>query len=280
MAVQFFTSPAGLVQWHGGFWVSPDNQPAEQPGVYLLQRFATGKCYVGISQNVFKRCRAHAKFHLRKLSNALRKYGKSAFVIVPIYYSACGIGHLEELEAVLIADFDSAAKGGYNVKLANGHVGPYGPEFSAICQKRRMRRCHNGHLYNEENTITDRRGHRACKSCRKERTKRHYERYGARNNLARALKRRAGRTIEEIEEARLQLLRRLAHAKRGQPLSPKIRAKMSVSKKGRPSNGVRQLSKCRHGHLYTENTVINSRGHRNCKICLAAQRERDKGRKR
>lgn len=57
------------------------------------------------------------------------------FVVVPVAYSVHGdTDHLPEIEAALIAEFDTI-KNGYNVQAASGAVGPYGEAFAAIAKR-------------------------------------------------------------------------------------------------------------------------------------------------
>jgi group I intron endonuclease len=313
MAAQFFASTTELVQWRGGFWASPNNLPSPKPGVYLIQHVQSGKGYIGISQNITKRLgnHAHGTRSSPKLANTVRKYGTDAFAAIPLYYSLDGTTDLANLEATLINEFDSV-KNGYNTKLAEGRVGPYGPAFGAIMKavlakpevkakqraywddpiakakqvirlrelaqdpevkakkstaalqswidpesrskriiglrdawqrpgmrekqdgaKRRKRTaCRNGHPYTEETTIISATGQRFCRTCRKLA----YKRNQARDALAQTLKRRAGRTAEEMQELHRQHLRHLADANRGKPCSAETRAKISAAAKHRALN--------------------------------------------
>ena len=47
-----------LVNWHG-LQADPDNLPLPRPGVYRTEHIASGRSYVGASQNVEARVRSH-----------------------------------------------------------------------------------------------------------------------------------------------------------------------------------------------------------------------------
>ena len=47
-----------LVNWHG-LQADPDNLPLPRPGVYRTEHIASGRSYVGASQNVKARVRSH-----------------------------------------------------------------------------------------------------------------------------------------------------------------------------------------------------------------------------
>ena len=122
---------------HRGFATIPGNYPRALPGAYRYVHAATNKCYVGISRSIAKR--QHHEGLKNKFSNALRKYGRSAFRLEPLFYwtdgDFCDPEKVEQnrqwlgsLEQTLIAEFD-AVKSGYNTNAAGGGVGPYGPIF-------------------------------------------------------------------------------------------------------------------------------------------------------
>jgi hypothetical protein len=124
------------IDWNG-FKVNEENIPLSRPGVYTIQNLVNGKFYVGEAIDVANRLRSHAAIVRapRKFRNALRKYGLSNFIAIPIWYSVVA----EEdkffqlaVEADLIATFNSV-NNGYNV-LANYHQGLYGPAWSAYLQ--------------------------------------------------------------------------------------------------------------------------------------------------
>jgi group I intron endonuclease len=118
-----------------GFQADLDNLPLPRAGVYQLINQVNGKCYIGISENVARRIRTHRDAKLKKLGNAIRKYGTQKFLAHPVAYSVDErTDWLPVLEAQLIAEFD-AIKNGYNVIAASNSVGPYGEEFAQIIRE-------------------------------------------------------------------------------------------------------------------------------------------------
>jgi group I intron endonuclease len=116
-----------------GFRADADNPPLPRPGVYLIRHVASGKAYVGISQNVERRLQRHTTTPGRRIiSQALRKHGLGRFEIVPLFYSITGTDCLPAMEAELIRQLGTIAPAGYNVAECDGRAGPYGPAFSAI----------------------------------------------------------------------------------------------------------------------------------------------------
>ena len=123
-----------LIPWNG-FSIRADNVPLKLPGVYRFTCLVNGKPYVGISQDVFRRCRHHGENSPTKFRNAIRKYGRMNFLCEPLFYWTDGKpdrSFLATLEAELIASHNSVAKG-YNI-AERSEGGSYGPEFS-ISQK-------------------------------------------------------------------------------------------------------------------------------------------------
>jgi group I intron endonuclease len=118
----------------GCFRVIPGNEPLRRAGVYVITHEASGKRYVGISQDVRRRFSHHQTGHSpRVLKLAVADFGWSAFLFEPIYYSLDGrTDHLPQVEADLIASFGTASGAGYNVQAANGSVGPFGEEYTRI----------------------------------------------------------------------------------------------------------------------------------------------------
>jgi hypothetical protein len=116
------------------FRALPYNEPLPRAGAYLVRHDVTGRCYVGVSHNVAKRLIGHANGQgPRKFKNAVRKYGPDAFTCIPLYYSlTTDTSHLPQIETVLIAEYRCLGTRGFNVKAADGGVGPYGPEFGAL----------------------------------------------------------------------------------------------------------------------------------------------------
>jgi hypothetical protein len=119
--------------WNG-FKVRSNNVPMQRPGVYRFTNLVNGKCYVGISEDVAGRCKYHGPNSTPKFGNAIRKYGREFFLCEPLFYWTDGKHDrifLMQLETELIIVHDSI-RNGYNVKAADGGIGPYGPEFSEL----------------------------------------------------------------------------------------------------------------------------------------------------
>jgi group I intron endonuclease len=116
------------------FLIDPSNAPLARPGVYMLQHLESGKRYIGISSNMRRRIYSHGNGGSpRKLKAAIEKHGRSAFSVTPLFYSLTDdTSFLPEIESLLIAEHRSTHGTGYNIKLADGGVGPYGPAFSEI----------------------------------------------------------------------------------------------------------------------------------------------------
>lgn len=116
------------------FLVDPSNPPLARPGVYMLQHRESGKRYIGISNNLRRRIYSHGNGGSpRKLKAAIEKHGRSSFSVTPLFYSLTDdTSFLPEIESQLIAEHQSTRSTGYNIKLADGGVGPYGPVFAAI----------------------------------------------------------------------------------------------------------------------------------------------------
>ncbi len=131
MADRVLSSGAQIIQW-ARFQADPTNLPMSRPGAYRIVHVETGKCYVGISQNVKKRLQNHPlRSEPTRIANAMRKHGRAAFFVEPLYYSLSDTAHLPALEALLIVQFDAIVNG-YNIVSCNGTVGPYGPLYNAI----------------------------------------------------------------------------------------------------------------------------------------------------
>lgn len=128
-----------MLDWHG-FLVLEYNIPINRPGVYSFWNTHNGKVYIGISGRkggVAARCRDRRQCEEdeSKLGHAIRKYGRSSFLIVPFYYVTStevktNRRLLLTIEAKLIAEFNSV-KNGYNIQEASEGVGPYGEAFRA-----------------------------------------------------------------------------------------------------------------------------------------------------
>ena len=122
------------LRWRG-FRVYPWNIPQPLPGGYLILNLRNKKPYIGVSINLSLRLGAYSSSRRdRPINYAIRKYGASAFVIVPLFYLMAPPvkGELERIEADLIVFWNSVSPNGYNLLQASGGVGPYGPEFAKI----------------------------------------------------------------------------------------------------------------------------------------------------
>lgn len=101
--------------------------------VYVAFNQTNGKCYVGqTTQEPFVRFEQHRRrssSHCRALSNAIKFYGQSAFQFF-IVCAALSRDALNEAEVAMIAAYDSAAPGGYNIK-AGGAAGRHSAETRA-----------------------------------------------------------------------------------------------------------------------------------------------------
>ncbi len=140
------------ILWRG-FQVLPYNVPENRPGAYRFECLENGKCYNGISASIKRRIGNSGDNYYQhagpKINNAIKKYGKSAFLLTPTFYlieelneyanlyldnieniRKATIRFLSEIEADHIFLTDSV-KNGYNIIAAYGGVGPYGPEFGA-----------------------------------------------------------------------------------------------------------------------------------------------------
>jgi group I intron endonuclease len=120
------------ISWYG-FTVYEHNVPEERPGIYLIQNIENKLAYIGISNNVARRCRQHTKggSNGSKLGRAIYEEGRKTFLICPILYNLQGIAGLAHAEKELISSFNSIANG-YNVVAASNGIGHFGPAFSRI----------------------------------------------------------------------------------------------------------------------------------------------------
>lgn len=106
-------------EWYG-FRANSNNLPEHRPGVYTIRHIETGKVYVGASYNVHKRLQSHANGSDRlRLQRDIDRYGKSAFEVVPIYYSLDGTFAMLIAEADAIENYD-AINHGYNYMTSSG----------------------------------------------------------------------------------------------------------------------------------------------------------------
>lgn len=105
-----------------------------KPGAYMITHIATDRKYIGISKNVKNRVYGHFSGQApKRLGRAIKKYGKDAFSAQAICYSInLDTAHLVDVEAGLIKKHGTVGPGGFNIKAADGGIGPYGPEFGAI----------------------------------------------------------------------------------------------------------------------------------------------------
>lgn len=119
----------------------PDNAPLERAGIYCIRHVATGKRYIGMSQNVAARLREHAGSlkGCRKLREAINEFGLEAFVAEPLVYAIADHRNvLPVIEADLIVAFD-AIENGFNTARQGFGIGPYGPAHSRACREAHAR---------------------------------------------------------------------------------------------------------------------------------------------
>ena len=90
-------------------------------GIYKIENKINGKCYIGQSENIGRRWRAHqsaafnpnANNYDTTLYRAIRKYGLENFTFTILV--ECEISQLDELEKSYIQQFNSLAPNGYNL---------------------------------------------------------------------------------------------------------------------------------------------------------------------
>jgi group I intron endonuclease len=118
------------------FNIHSNNIPIHLPGCYRIVNLINGKSYIGLARDVFNRGVSHNNGNSPpKLRNGFNKYGRNNFLFEPIYYIIDDtLNSLSYAEASLIEEFNSVDNG-YNIQLASGSVGPYGPEFAAIARE-------------------------------------------------------------------------------------------------------------------------------------------------
>jgi hypothetical protein len=128
-------STKDLVRWKR-FLADAQNLPADKPGAYAIWNAITGGIYIGISENVYRRLRAHSGgASPTRLRRAFAKYGKSSFVVIPLFYlTNHDADFLVQLESGLIIEYQAITRG-YNIKVTHGSVGPFGAMFSASIQR-------------------------------------------------------------------------------------------------------------------------------------------------
>ena len=111
--------PRLTIDFHG-FCVYPNNVPMRRPGVYKFTRRGTSRSYIGLSTDVYFRTRYHSASpsSTRRFSRALAKYGRSAFVLEPLFYLiADEVEWLLYYECLFIVENDTIRKG-YNATLS------------------------------------------------------------------------------------------------------------------------------------------------------------------
>ncbi len=105
-----------------GFRVSAYNIPEGAPGCYLITEIASGRKYVGSSVNVQTRigdgwgaCVTTAH-QTTELARAIRKHGKGAFLVEPLYYAFSwrDVGHIRDIEETLIKAYGALFPKGFN----------------------------------------------------------------------------------------------------------------------------------------------------------------------
>lgn len=107
------------------------NTPQKRAGIYVIQHIASGRYYVGISADLFRRIGEHERGRggSGRLQEAIHDEGADAFLALPVFYSLYGSAGLAEIEAGLIAAYGTV-EGGYNTAAQGRGCGPYGARFS------------------------------------------------------------------------------------------------------------------------------------------------------
>ncbi len=84
-------------------------------GIYCIRHISSGKCYVGQSVDIQKRIKEHFEYQVGfYLGNAIRKYGREAFVFE--YLELCSEENLDSRECHWIAVLDCMHPNGYNLR--------------------------------------------------------------------------------------------------------------------------------------------------------------------
>jgi group I intron endonuclease len=120
-------------------------------GVYFIKNKVTNKCYVGSSNNIYRRWTTHSRdlakgeHHSVYLQNSYNKHGKDSFEFLLAESSFC-IKEMALLEAKWIDKLD-AVKNGYNVNPFPYEIGllPKTKEH-----KRKIGQAHKGRKLSEE----------------------------------------------------------------------------------------------------------------------------------
>lgn len=97
-------------------------------GIYKIENTINGKCYIGQSENIARRWRAHrsAAFNPNAdnyditLYRAIRKYGIDNFTFTVL--KECELSELNELEIKFIQEYNCIAPNGYNLSAGGARA--------------------------------------------------------------------------------------------------------------------------------------------------------------
>lgn len=195
---------------------------AGQHAVYQLS-FPNGKKYIGVTNNLRRRLYHHKNKKNTIVSNAIRKYGNPAVVILAI----CDLDYACFLEKRAIEVLDTMAPHGYNLKEG----GFYGGRMSKEARKN-MSRAHKGRDYNKQRI--------QLRKAQKNRI------YGPHSDETKAKISKSLRGRTPSVETRKKLSAARLGKKRA-PFSAEWRENMAKAKKGKPGNPHTEESKRKIG---------------------------------
>lgn len=116
--------------WYG-FTVLTDNVPTQCAGIYAITHIETGMVYIGISGDLEKRIRDHARPSgaYSKLGKAIAEIGAENFLVTPLFYTLDKTADgLTRIESELIVLHDSINTG-FNVIANSSKAGKRGEAF-------------------------------------------------------------------------------------------------------------------------------------------------------
>lgn len=158
--------------------------------IYVIENNINGKLYIGQTVNPMKRWSKHCseKSHCHAIYSAIQKYGKENFDFV-LLQNCSSLQELNDREKFWIPYLNSLSPNGYNLIEGGGSSGrcsletrkrisvsKKGRKWSLKERQSRAKsnycsnktHCPKGHIYNLENTYITSKGHRACRSCHRE----------------------------------------------------------------------------------------------------------------